>query len=146
MQGYQTNLQIFGISFTSLARVQSYEGTITAGFPSPAADYVQRELDLNEFLVQHKASTFMALVEGSSMVDANIHDGDIVIIDRAIEPISKSLVAAVLDGGFLIKRYLKQGGSIILKSENSAYPSITVSEDMDFEIWGVVTYIIHRAQ
>jgi DNA polymerase V len=142
----EAKLHIFQPNFASPYKVVMYDVRVPAGFPSPAADYVQKELDLNEYLVRHKAATFMAVVEGSSMIHANIFDGDIILIDRAEEAVNKSIVAAIVDGCFLIKRFFKTDKGVFLKSENPSYPTIFIQDGMDFEIWGVVTHIIHKAR
>jgi DNA polymerase V len=118
---------------------------IAAGFPSPADDHLQKKLDLHEHLIKHPAATFYAHVQGDSMRDANLNDGDLLIIDRAETPRHKSIVVAVLNGEFVVKRLHKRSGELKLLSENKAYPAIEITEGMDFEIWGVVSHIIHKA-
>jgi DNA polymerase V len=117
---------------------------ISAGFPSPAADYIDKKLDLNQYLIKHPAATFFVRVEGSSMINAGIHDGDILIVDRAIEPVDSKIVIAVLNGEMTVKRIRKAGGKLYLVPENDEYTAIEVSEDMEFQIWGVVTSVIHK--
>ena len=119
---------------------------IAAGFPSPADDYLQKKLDLHEHLIKHPAATFFAHVQGDSMRDANLSDGDLLIIDRAETPRHKSIVVAILNGEFVVKRLHKRNGELKLLSENKAYPPIEITEGMDFEIWGVVSHIIHKAR
>jgi DNA polymerase V len=119
---------------------------IPAGFPSPADDHLQKKLDLHEHLIKHPAATFFAHVQGNSMQDANLCDGDLLIIDRAETPRHKSIVVAVLNGEFVVKRLHKRNGELKLLSENKSYPPIEISEGMDFEIWGVVSHIIHKAR
>jgi len=119
---------------------------IPAGFPSPADDHLQKTLDLHEHLIKHPAATFYAHVQGDSMRDANLNDGDLLIIDRAETPRHKSIVVAVLNGEFLVKRLYKRNGEVKLLPENKSYAAIDVTEGMDFEIWGVVSHIIHKAR
>nr|WP_027186126.1 translesion error-prone DNA polymerase V autoproteolytic subunit [Desulfovibrio inopinatus] len=119
--------------------------TVPAGFPSPADDYIDRKLDLNEYLVTHPAATFFVRVYGDSMVDANITTGDILIVDRAIEPTSGRIVIAILDGELTVKRLLKKNGRLFLVPENSLFSRVEITPELDFEIWGVVTYIIYKA-
>jgi DNA polymerase V len=118
---------------------------IPAGFPSPADDYLQKTLDLNEHLIKHPAATFYAHVQGDSMKDANLNDGDLLIIDKAETPRHRSIVVAILNGEFLVKRLYKRNGELRLLPENKAYAAIEIKEGMDFEIWGVVSHIVHKA-
>ena len=119
---------------------------IPAGFPSPADDHLQKTLDLHEHLIKHPAATFYAHVQGDSMRDANLNDGDLLIIDRAETPRHKSIVVAILNGEFLVKRLYKRNGEVKLLPENKFYAAIDVTEGMDFEIWGVVSHIIYKAR
>ncbi|MBN2618602.1 MAG: translesion error-prone DNA polymerase V autoproteolytic subunit [Spirochaetales bacterium] len=118
--------------------------TITAGFPSPATDYIESELDFNKFLVQNKAATFAARAQGDSMINAGIFPGDIIIIDRSITPKSNDIIIASLDKEFTVKRLIKNGNRIFLHPENSSYEDIEVFIDSDFQVWGVVTFTIHK--
>jgi DNA polymerase V len=118
---------------------------VSAGFPSPADDFVDRSLDLNEFLIKHPSATYFVRVEGTSMIGSGIHPGDILIVDRAIEPSDSSIVIAVLNGEFLVKRFRRDSNGCRLLSENPSYPAIELKEGMHLEVWGVVTYVIHKA-
>ncbi len=120
-----------------------YLSRIKAGFPSPADDYLDKKLDLNEFLIQHPASTFFVKVKGDSMTGAGIHSGDILIVDRSIEPKDKRIVVAIVNGDFTVKRVNRKGNKILLMAENEKYSAIEIKEGMDFEIWGVVMHVIH---
>lgn len=117
---------------------------ISAGFPSPADDYLDKKLDLNEYLIKHPASTFLVRVAGDSMIDAGIHSGDILIVDRALEPTDNKIVIAVLDGELTVKRIRKMNDKLYLLAENPEYPLIEIKPEMNFEVWGVVTYVIHK--
>ena len=121
--------------------VQAY---VPAGFPSPADDYVERKLDLNEYLVLHPAATFFVRVSGDSMIGAGIHSGDLLVVDRSLEPRNNSVVIAGVDGDLAVKRMRRRGGTIHLVSDNSDYSPIEVGEETALEIWGVVTAVIHR--
>ncbi|NGX53317.1 MAG: LexA repressor [Chlamydiae bacterium] len=123
-----------------------FEGGVAAGFPSPADDYLERELDLHELLVEHPAATFFVRVEGDSRMGAGMQSGDILIVDRSLKPESGKIVVALLDGEFTVKRLLKKGGKLHLLPENPSHGPIEVSEEADFQVWGVVTYVIHRAR
>jgi len=118
---------------------------ISAGFPSPADDYIENNLSLSELLIRNHLSTFLMKTSGDSMVDVGINDGDILVVDRSIEPKNRDIVIAILEGNLTVKRLLfKASGSILLKSENTAYKDIKISESADLEIWGVVTSVIHQ--
>jgi DNA polymerase V len=118
---------------------------ISAGFPSPADDYIENNLSLSELLIRNHLSTFLMKTTGDSMMDAGINDGDILLVDRSIEPKNRDIVIAVLEGNLTVKRLLfKTNGSVVLKSENTAYKDIKIPESADLEIWGVVTSAIHQ--
>ncbi len=117
---------------------------VEAGFPSPAEDYVEGNLDLNEHLVKHRAATFFVRVAGDSMINAGIHSGDILVVDRAEEVVDKKVVIAVLDGELTVKRFRNKEGEIFLAPENDDYKPIKILDFSDFEIWGVVTAVIHK--
>lgn len=138
-------LRFFTPAKASLFRVPYFPQGIPAGFPSPAEDHLQKVLDLHEHLIKHPAATFIGRVDGDSMIDANLHDGDLLIIDRAMTPVHKSIVVAIVNGEFTVKRLYKRNGQIKLVPENRAYPTIEVTEGMDVEIWGVVRHSIHKA-
>jgi DNA polymerase V len=121
-----------------------YTAGVSAGFPSPADDFVDRSLDLNEFLIRHPSATYFVRVEGTSMIGSGIHPGDILIVDRALEPSDSSIVVAVLNGEFLVKRFRRGAGGCSLQPENPAYAPIELKEGMQLEVWGVVTYVIHK--
>lgn len=120
---------------------------LAAGFPSPADDYVERRLDLNTYCVEHPEATFFFRVAGLSMMDAGIFEGDILVVDRSIQPVSGKVVVAVLDGEFTVKRLqLPQPGSpepIRLLPENPDFTPIEVQDGQDLEIWGVARHVIH---
>jgi len=120
-----------------------YLSRIKAGFPSPAEDYLDKKLDLNEHLIKHPASTFFVKVKGDSMTGAGITSGDILIVDRSLEPKDKSIVVAVVNGDFTVKRIFKDGTRLFLVAENPKYPLIEIKDGMDFEVWGVVVHVIH---
>ena len=116
---------------------------VSAGFPSPADDYLDRNLDLNEHLVKNPAATFFVRVAGDSMTGAGINDNDILVVDRSLEPCSGSIVIAVVNGELTVKRLLKSRNSCRLIAENAAYPDLEINEETPLEIWGVATYAIH---
>lgn len=117
---------------------------ISAGFPSPAADYADEGLDLNTYLVRNKPATFMFTVRGDSVIGAGIFDGDIVVVDRSMRAKHKDIVVAVVDAEYTIKRLYKSRGRVELHPENPKYPPITFTEDSTLEIWGVVVGVVRR--
>ena len=117
---------------------------IPAGFPSPAQDYIETTLDLNEFLITHPASTFFIKVQGYSMINAGIFPEDILIVDRAIEAKDNDIIIAVYDGELTIKRLKIRNNRWYLVPENSDFEEIEINEDTDFQVWGIVTYAIHK--
>ena len=120
-----------------------FADSVSAGFPSPADDYIEGKLDLNEYLIQHPAATFFVRAAGDSMIDAGIHPGDILIVDRAIEPVDNSVVIVAVHGELTVKRIRKSGSKLFLVPENGCYEPLEVTEEMDVEVWGVVTTVIH---
>jgi len=118
-----------------------YLSTIKAGFPSPADDFLDKSLDLNEYLIPHPAATFMVKVSGDSMINAGIFPGDTLIVDKSLEPKNKNIVIGVIDNEFTVKRYIKNSAGEFLYPENPNYKSIKLIEGN--QIWGVVTYVIH---
>jgi len=123
-----------------------YTSSVSAGFPSPADDFADTKLDLNDYLVKHPAATFFVRASGDSMIDAGIHSEDILIVDRSLEAQNDSIIIAVLNGELTVKRLQKKEKRIYLLAENTAYKPIEVTEDEDFLIWGVVTSVIHKVQ
>jgi DNA polymerase V len=116
---------------------------VRAGFPSPAEDYVERALDLNEFLVPHPTATFFARVKGDSMEGVGIHDGDTLVVDRSLSPRDGQIVIALVNNKFTVKRLRRTETGLLLVAENPTYHALAVTPQMGFEMWGVVTYVIH---
>lgn len=129
----------------SLLSIPSFLSAIKAGFPSPAEDYIEKKLDINELVVQHPAATFFVKVEGDSMIEAGIFSGDILVVDRSIEAKSGKIVVAIVNGEFTVKRLKIDSKGVYLLPENPKYPPIHVGEGTECSIWGVVSYIIHKA-
>jgi DNA polymerase V len=117
--------------------------SVSAGFPSPAEDYIEGRLDLNRHLIKHPAATFFVRVAGDSMIGAGIHHGDILVVDRALEPQDSNVVIAIIDGELTVKRISHRHGKLFLVPDNQAYAPLEILEEMEFEIWGVVTSVIH---
>lgn len=127
-------------SFLSLPLVSTQ---VPAGFPSPASDYIEKMLDLNEHLISKPAATFLVRVSGDSMIDVGIFENDILIVDRSKTPLSGSIIVGVVNGEFTLKTFLKHQDKIILKPENKKYTPIEITQNMGFEVWGVVIHAIH---
>ncbi len=117
---------------------------VPAGFPSPADDYVEARLDLNQHLVEHPAATFFVRVQGESMLGAGIQDGDLLVVDRAIDPADGKVVIAAVNGELTVKRLSLKDGEVWLQPENPRYPPLQITEGLDCVIWGVVTHVIHK--
>lgn len=117
---------------------------LPAGFPSAADDYLEKQLDLHALLVEHPAATFFIKIEGDSMINAGMHSGDILVVDRSIPPQSGKIIVALIDGEFTVKRLKIEGKKVYLLAENPLYQPIEILEGTDFQVWGVVTYAIHR--
>ena len=126
--------------------IPQFSNRITAGFPSPADDYIEDRLDLNQLLVKNVPATYFLDVVGSSMVGAGIFEGDKLVVDRSLEPKHGNIVVAVVDGEYTVKRLFKRAGKIELRSENPQYPPIQFKEGQELLIFGVVTNSIHPAK
>ena len=138
-------LSIINIEVNKKTNTPMFLDSVSAGFPSPATDYMENKLDLNEYLVQHPAATFTVKASGPSMMEAGILSGDLLIVDRSIKPKNDNIVIASVFGDLTVKKLRKKGSSLFLVSANNEYSSIEVKEEMECFIWGVVTYVIHKA-
>lgn len=121
-----------------------YVASVSAGFPSPADDFIDTKLDLNEYLVKHPASTFFVRASGDSMTLAGIHSGDILVVDRSLEAYDNAIVIAVIEADLTVKRLHYSGKRILLLPENEAYKPIDVTDNEEFRVWGVVTAVIRK--
>lgn len=115
---------------------------VPAGFPSPAQDYVDEGIDLNRELIRHPASTFCARVAGDSMRDCGIDDGDLLIIDKALTPKEGSVAVCFVDGEFTLKRISIRADGIWLEPANPHYPALHVTDGSNFQVWGIVSYVV----
>ena len=120
-----------------------YLARVPAGFPSPAEDYIEGPLDLNRHLIRHPAATFFVRASGDSMLGVGIHSGDLLLVDRSLEARSGQVVIAALDGELTVKELQKTGGRVFLLPHNPDFKRIEVSPRQEFQIWGVVTHVIH---
>ena len=136
--------KITSFSSNKKTKIKLYTTSISAGFPSPAEDHMDVSLDINEYLVKHPSSTFYIYVKGDSMINSGIFDGDLMIVDRSLEVKSNSIVVAVINGEFTVKKIKKDSGNIYLIPDNKNYKPILLENSMDFQIWGIVTHTIHH--
>ena len=118
--------------------------SISAGFPSPAEDFTELSISLDKHLIQNPAATFMAYANGKSMVQSGIHHGDILIIDRSLNAQDGDVIISVINGEFAVKKISIMNDELFLVSQNSQYTPMKISDDMDFEVWGIVTYSIRK--
>lgn len=124
-------------------QIPLFEEGVAAGFPSPAQDAIDRTLDLNELCVRHPAATYFVRARGDSMLGAGIHDGDVLVVDRALDARDGDVVIAAFEGEFTVKRLDKSGGGVRLVPENPAYPAIEVRPGVECSLFGVVTSVVH---
>lgn len=136
--------EIFGVDQKTKVVRPLFTCGVSAGFPSPADDHIDRKLDLNELLIKHPASTYFVRVAGDSMKNASINHGDILVVDRSLEATNDKIIIAIINGELTVKRFLRNNTSCRLVAENSDYQPIEISEDTEFEVWGVVTSVIHQ--
>ncbi len=137
-------LNIYSPELDKGGEIPIVESTVAAGFPSPADDFMGLKLDLNQELVKNPASTFYARVSGVSMVDEGIDDGDLLVIDKSVEPTDGALAVCFIDGEFTLKRFVDKGDYGLLMPANPNYKPIRVSAENDFMVWGVVRYLIKK--
>lgn len=117
---------------------------ISAGFPSPAGDFKQERISLDKELIKNKEATFFARVSGESMINAGLEDGDLIVIDRSLEPTNNKIAVCFIDGEFTVKRLQVKKNKIWLKPENTNYKAIEVKENNELIIWGIVTNVIKK--
>ncbi|CAA9223959.1 MAG: Error-prone repair protein UmuD [uncultured Adhaeribacter sp.] len=129
---------------TSKYVVKLYEFNVPAGFPSPAADFTERTLDLNEYIVKRPSSTFFVQVIGDSMQNAGIYEGDIIVVDKSLTAQHGNIVLATIHGEFTVKRFWKTGNKHFLMPENDRYQPTEILPDTGFEVWGVVIHVLHK--
>ena len=130
-------------STTKRFRIPLLNDSVSAGFPSPADDYTEENIDLNEHLISNPFSTFFLRVKGDSMINAGIRDKDLIIVDKSLIAKPGNIVIAMIDGEFTIKRLSIKNDELYLKAENHNYPDFSFKNHIDVQIWGVVIYSIH---
>jgi DNA polymerase V len=138
-----SEVMVYGFRCGKRSLLPLYLTSIAAGFPSPADDFLDKRIDLNEHLIKHPAATFFVRVQGNSMIKAGIHSGDVLIVDRALEPSDRKIVVAVITGELTVKRLRRRKDKLFLAAENPEYSDIEVTPESDFDIWGVVVHVIH---
>lgn len=132
--------------FLSPTKLPIFRSRVRAGFPSPADDYLEGNICLQDLLIEHPQATFLVRIEGDSMRDAGIFDGDIAVVNRALTPTHGKIVVAVVDGDFTVKRLIYRGCRCFLASANPEFPDIEVSAYSENAVWGVVAHVIHRCR
>ena len=115
-----------------------------AGFPSPASDYLEGEIDLNRYLIKNPPATFIVKSQGNCMLQAGIHSGDLLIVDKSIKPKNNSIVIASINGDLIVKRIKISGKQFLLTSDNKEYRNIKINNESDVFLWGIVTKVIHN--
>ena len=138
-----SNIDFYSADISSAEPLPFVDG-ISAGFPSPAEEYIELAIDLNKELVKHPSSTFYGRVRGNSMKDANINDGDILIIDKSLPPRNGQKAVCFINGEFTIKTLKIEKGKVWLVPANEKYKTLEITPDNDFIVWGIVTYVIHK--
>lgn len=135
-------IDIYSAETDSVLELPYIEGGISAGFPSPALDFIDLSIDLNKHLIKHPSATFYGRVKGLSLKNAGITDGDLLIIDKSLEPVNGKIAVCYIDGEFTAKRIQIYKDEILLIPENEDYKPIKITEENDFIIWGIVTHVI----
>ncbi len=138
------NLTFFTPEFSENEGTIFIDTGISAGFPSPADDFRETRISLDDELISNREATFFAKVSGQSMIGAGLDDKDLLVIDRSIEPTNNKIAVCFLDGEFTVKRLRVQGEEVWLQPENPDYPIIKITEDNNFVIWGIVTSVIKK--
>ena len=140
----QKNLVFFTPKKSNSKGAVIIETGISAGFPSPADDFRETRISLDEELIKNKEATFFARVRGQSMINAGLDNNDLLVIDRSLEPTNNKIAVCFLDGEFTVKRLRVEGKEVWLQPENPNYPIIKITEENDFVIWGIVTNVIKK--
>ena len=138
------NLDIYTAEVSEDTTIPFIDSGISAGFPSPAEDFEEQGIDLNKELIRHKEATFFGRVKGNSMIDAGLNDGDLLVIDKSLEPANGKIAVCFIDGEFTVKRIKIEKDIVWLIAENKNYAPIKVTSENDFIIWGIVTAVIKK--
>ena len=140
----EQKLTFFHPDFESEIQIPYITEGVSAGFPSPAADFMETNIDLNKELSENPLATFYIKVKGNSMIDAGINDKDVLVVDRSLEPQNNKIAICCIDGEFTVKRIQIEKDCLYLMPENSNYEPIKVTEENQLIIWGMVTYVIKK--
>jgi len=138
------SLEFFLPDLSTSMELPLFVPPVSAGFPSPAEDYTDKSIDLNKELIKNPYATFLARVKGFSMKDAGIEPGDILVIDKSLEPQNNKIAVCFTDGDFVLKRIRKDKDCVWLMPENKDFKPIKITEENDFCVWGIVTYVIKK--
>jgi len=138
--------QIFNVHALGTISIPLYSSKVSAGLPTMSEDFIEGHIDLNHHLIRNPSKSFIVRVSGDSMIEAGIHPDDLLLVDQSIEPENGKVVIAVINGELTVKRLWFQGDQVYLMPENPGYSGIEVTPDMNFQIWGVVTSVIHRIE
>ncbi len=136
---------ISGFEHKTELKTPYFSAGISAGKPSSADDTLDQTIDLNEYLIKHPIATFFVRVDGTSMIGAGIHSGDILIVDKSIDPEPNSIVIVEMDGEFMVKRLVREDGRFYIQAEDPDSKRIEMTDNVHVRIWGVVSYVIHKA-
>lgn len=142
MEAHDDKLKIFQPEYVHAVVIPLAESSVHAGFPSPADDFLEGSLDLNRLVIKHPEATFFARVEGDSMRDEGITEGDILVVDKAVEPYDGCLAVVYIDGEFTLKRVRIEPDRILLVPANPKYKTIEITADNEFSVWGIVSWIL----
>lgn len=142
-QNKKDNLIIGKLETLKECKVPFHESLISAGFPSSAENFIENTLDLNDLVIKHRGATYFIRVIGNSMEGANIRSGDILIVDRSLSVTNNKVAVVRINDEFLVKRLIFKEEKIFLVAENPNYKPIEITEAMDFEVWGIVTFVLH---
>lgn len=134
----------YTVDLSTKLEIPISSSTVSAGFPSPAEDYIELKLDLNKKLIKNPSTTFLVVVKGNSMIDAGIKDGDILVIDKSIEPKNGAIAVCFIDKEFTVKRIKIEKKVCYLMPANSEFNTIMVTQDNELIIWGIVTWGLHK--
>lgn len=141
------SLEIIGSAVFTTPDAQTlplYLSAVQAGWPSPADDYIDQQINLHELIVKNPPATFFLRAAGDSMLGCGIHDGDLLVVDRSVDAVHNRVVIAALDGELLVKRLLRRGKRAYLAPANPDYPEIEITSREYVHIWGVVTFVVHK--
>lgn len=138
------NITVFKPEQSDSFEIPFAASTVHAGFPSPADDFLEGTLNLNSLVIRHPEATFFGRVEGDSMIGEGISEGDILVIDRSIEPYDGCLVVAYIDSEFTLKRLKMKDNKVLLVPANPKYKTIEITPDNEFSVWGVVNFIVKK--